>query len=113
MARVRARKHKKHTEIGERHAEEARDRERRREKDDRIYRLHLPEHKKPMGGERGGRKKGRKVEGWERREVAERNERERAEMRLEGRRVNSEPLNIESPSIPRGLLSREQRRTRS
>lgn len=54
MARVRARKHKKHTEIGERHAEEARDRERRREKDDRIYCLHLPEHKKPIGRGRGG-----------------------------------------------------------
>lgn len=63
MARVRARKHKKHTEIGERHAEEARDRERRREKDDRIYRLHLPEHKKPIGGREGRKKKGKKGRG--------------------------------------------------
>lgn len=34
-----------------------------RKKDDRIYRLHLPEHKKPIGGREGRKKKGKKGRG--------------------------------------------------
>lgn len=50
-----------------------------------TYRLPLPRSiKSRLGG-----KKGRKVEGWERREETERNGRERAELWLEERRVNS------------------------
>lgn len=62
MARVRARKHKKHTEIGERHAEEARDREREKRTTGSTVSI-FQSIKSRLGGEEGRKKKGKKGRG--------------------------------------------------